>query len=270
MQSPPCSRMAVASLDALASLRVVSTVKKPSCANFCATAPPTPHRTPTGSSLSSTGLPCASRVLRPSDCHLEVAPITTATCLPLVFVVMRNFLLVCRFGFAVQDTFPSSRPTGLACGRPEDGLRPGPIPMASAMFYVCMLAGKLYGVLYAGTTSDLDPGRIRVCSAGGDGQDDAARHPHGRDRSVEAPARSRRSRPRHAPAGSKYPAGRIGGSTAALLPRSHYILPAVASAEAGCGPSRASRCLWRRRRNRGARCQSIPVQPFCRSGADLI
>ena len=69
-------------LRALASLRVVSTVKKPSWANFCATAPPTPQRTPTGTSLSSTVLPCASKVLRPSDCHLEVAPTTTATCLP--------------------------------------------------------------------------------------------------------------------------------------------------------------------------------------------
>src|SRR6516162_8059091 len=92
MHSPPCSRMAAASLDALASLRVVSTVKKPSWANFCAMAPPTPQRTPTGSSLSSTGLPCASNVLRPSACHLDVAPITTATCLSLVFVFIGNFL----------------------------------------------------------------------------------------------------------------------------------------------------------------------------------
>src|SRR5882762_3274584 len=91
MHSPPCSRIAVASLDALASLRVVSTVKKPSCANFCATAPPTPQRTPTGTSLSSSVLPCASRVFRPSDCHLEVAPITTATCLLFVFVFIREF-----------------------------------------------------------------------------------------------------------------------------------------------------------------------------------
>ena len=37
--------------------------------------------------LSSTVLPCASKVLRPSDCHLEVAPITTATFLPAVFVL---------------------------------------------------------------------------------------------------------------------------------------------------------------------------------------
>src|ERR1700737_5201466 len=87
MHPPPCSRIASASADALASLRVVSTVKKPSCANFWATAPPTPQRTPTGNSLSSTVLPCANNVLRPSDCHLEVAPITTATCLPFVLVL---------------------------------------------------------------------------------------------------------------------------------------------------------------------------------------
>jgi putative endonuclease len=48
-----------------------------------------------------------------------------------------------------------SRPTGLACGQPEDKLRPGPIPMASAMFYIYMLASKPYGTLYIGTTSDL-------------------------------------------------------------------------------------------------------------------
>src|ERR1700722_11017014 len=78
--------MASASGVALDSVRVVRTVKKPSCANFWATAPPTPQRTPTGRSLSSRVLPCASLVLRPSDCHLEVAPTTTATCLPFVFV----------------------------------------------------------------------------------------------------------------------------------------------------------------------------------------
>src|SRR5271167_1369101 len=87
MPSPPCSRMALASADALVSLRVVSTVKKPSLANFCAIAPPTPQRTPTANSLSSTVCPYANKVLRPSDCHLEVAPITTATCLPFVFVL---------------------------------------------------------------------------------------------------------------------------------------------------------------------------------------
>src|ERR1700751_5764277 len=86
MHSPPCSRIAAASGEALASLRVVSTTKKPSCANFCEIAPPTPQRTPTGSSLSSTVCPCASKVLRPSACHLDVAPTTTQTCLPLVLV----------------------------------------------------------------------------------------------------------------------------------------------------------------------------------------
>ena len=49
--------MALAKPDAFAALRVVTTVKNPSLANFCAIAPPTPHRTPTGSSLSSTWLP---------------------------------------------------------------------------------------------------------------------------------------------------------------------------------------------------------------------
>src|SRR3954449_8320923 len=59
-------------------------------------APPTPQRTPTGRSLSSTAFPCASFVLRPSDCHLEVAPTTTATCLfpgfALRFAVMQRSL----------------------------------------------------------------------------------------------------------------------------------------------------------------------------------
>src|SRR5438270_9691293 len=96
MHSPPCSRIAAASGAALASLRVVSTVKKPSWANFCATAPPTPHRMPTGTSLSSIGWPCASTVLRPSDCHFEVAPITTQIRLPLLLVLIR-VLLLCAF-----------------------------------------------------------------------------------------------------------------------------------------------------------------------------
>src|SRR5512146_2543851 len=43
-------------------------------------APPTPQRMPTGRWLSSSALPCASLVLRPSACHLDVAPTTTATC----------------------------------------------------------------------------------------------------------------------------------------------------------------------------------------------
>src|SRR6185437_4896454 len=59
--------------------------KQPSWANFCATAPPTPQRAPTGIWLSSSALPCANRVLRPSDCHLDVAPITTATGLLFLF-----------------------------------------------------------------------------------------------------------------------------------------------------------------------------------------
>src|SRR4051812_33100739 len=84
--SPPCSRIAAASPDALDSVRVVSTVKNPSLANFWEIAPPTPHRAPTGTLLSSSVLPCASFVLRPSDCHFDVAPTTTATGLPLVLV----------------------------------------------------------------------------------------------------------------------------------------------------------------------------------------
>src|SRR5579863_5107568 len=79
--------MAAARLAALVSVRVVSSTKNPCCANFCAIAPPTPHRAPTGMLLSSSALPCASFVLRPSDCHLEVAPTTTATGLPLVFLM---------------------------------------------------------------------------------------------------------------------------------------------------------------------------------------
>ena len=79
MLSPPCSRIAASNGAAFAVLRVVNTVKKPSFANFWEMAPPTPQRTPTGSSLSSSALPWAKWVLRPSDCHLDVAPITTAT-----------------------------------------------------------------------------------------------------------------------------------------------------------------------------------------------
>src|SRR5215813_6149959 len=71
--------MALSSAAALAALRVVSTTAKPSWANFWAMAPPTPQRTPTGRWLSSTALPWASRVLRPSACHFDVAPTTTAT-----------------------------------------------------------------------------------------------------------------------------------------------------------------------------------------------
>src|SRR6266852_4383281 len=98
MHSPPCSRMASASADALASLRVVTTTTKPSWANFCATAPPTPQRAPTGRPLSSSVLPCASKVLRPFDCHLEVAPTTTAICLPFEFV-LRFWLIGKPFPF---------------------------------------------------------------------------------------------------------------------------------------------------------------------------
>src|SRR5262245_22355092 len=71
MLSPPCASMACASADALAEARVVNTTKKPSLANFWAIAPPMPQRMPTGRSLSSMALPCASLVLRPSACHLD-------------------------------------------------------------------------------------------------------------------------------------------------------------------------------------------------------
>src|SRR5262245_52392075 len=84
--SPPWPTMAFSSAAALAALRVVRTTKHPSLANFWAMAPPTPQRMPTGMSLSSIGRPCASLVLRPSDCHLEVAPTTTATCLRAWFM----------------------------------------------------------------------------------------------------------------------------------------------------------------------------------------
>ena len=86
MLSPPCSPIAACNAAALEALRVVSTTRKPSLANFWETAPPTPQRTPMGRSLSSSSLPWISRVLRPSDCHLEVAPITTATGFRLEFI----------------------------------------------------------------------------------------------------------------------------------------------------------------------------------------
>src|SRR5512144_2076535 len=76
---PPWARMASSRAFALGALRVVSTTWKPSFANFWATAPPTPQRMPTGRSRSSSARPWASLVLRPSACHLDVAPTTTAT-----------------------------------------------------------------------------------------------------------------------------------------------------------------------------------------------
>src|SRR5271169_3830031 len=134
MHSPPCSRMAAASLEALASLRVVSTVKKPSWANFCATAPPTPQRTPTSTSLSSTVLPCASKVLGPSDCHFEVAPITTATCLPLEFVLIQKSPFSC----CIQVCCPRYI-------KHHHGEARDPFRRQAPMFYVYMLASKPYG-----------------------------------------------------------------------------------------------------------------------------
>src|SRR6266550_4548084 len=119
--SPPCARMAFSSAAALAARRVVSTVKKPSWANFWAMAPPTPQRTPTGRSLSSTVLPCASRVLRPSDCHLEVAPITTATCLPFVFAFIRGFPFV-FVAFGRRSGGPVPAPPGAECLSHDESL----------------------------------------------------------------------------------------------------------------------------------------------------
>src|SRR5436189_270027 len=48
-----------------------------------------------GRSRPSIGWPCASTVLRPSDCHFEVAPITTQTRLPLLLVFIRASPLMC-------------------------------------------------------------------------------------------------------------------------------------------------------------------------------
>src|SRR4051794_10144370 len=79
MVSPSWSRMAASKAAALARRRVVSTTRKPSLAKRWARAPPIPQRAPTGRSLSSTSPPWASLVLRPSACHLEVAPTMTAT-----------------------------------------------------------------------------------------------------------------------------------------------------------------------------------------------
>src|SRR5262245_62201588 len=93
MLSPPCALMACSSAAALAALRVVSTTQKPSLANFWAMAPPTPQRMPTGRWLSSSALPWANLVLRPSDCHFDVAPMTTATGLPLLFFPAISFPL---------------------------------------------------------------------------------------------------------------------------------------------------------------------------------
>src|SRR6516165_9283827 len=93
MHSPPCAWMASPSAAALRAARVVSTTKKPCLANFWARAPPMPQRIPTGSPLSSSTLPCASLVLRPSACHLEVAPTTTATCLRVGLMRLPSLLV---------------------------------------------------------------------------------------------------------------------------------------------------------------------------------
>src|SRR5262249_10884696 len=79
MHAPPCCWIAAARAAAFEAVRVVSTVKKPSLANFWASAPPTPQRAPIGNELSSSALPCASLVFRRAACHFEVAPMMTAT-----------------------------------------------------------------------------------------------------------------------------------------------------------------------------------------------
>src|SRR5262245_28222622 len=77
-------------------------------------APPTPHRTPTGRWLSSSALPCANLVLRPSLCHLDVAPTITATgllagligCSSLVRASLRPF------PYDRGDNLPAARNQG--------------------------------------------------------------------------------------------------------------------------------------------------------------
>src|SRR6267154_6425640 len=103
MQSPPWSRIAAARPDALASLRVVRTTKNPSPANFWAMAPPMPQRMPTGRLLSSTARPWINLVLRPSDCHFDVAPTTTATGLPLLFPSRFSPILECSLFCDVRE-----------------------------------------------------------------------------------------------------------------------------------------------------------------------
>src|SRR5262245_29269952 len=122
MLSPPCSTMAFSSGAALAAVRVVNTTKNPSRANFCAMAPPTPQRIPTGTVLSSSALPCASLVLRPSACHLEVAPTTTATCFLAPLIANSSF----RWGRANvatpsirEERRPHNRGTRRALDNPE-------------------------------------------------------------------------------------------------------------------------------------------------------
>src|SRR4029453_7180005 len=104
--SPPSPTMAFSSAAALAALRVVRTTKNPPCRSFGGMAPPPPQRMAAGMSLSSIARPCASRVLRPSDCHFEVAPTTTATGLRAWF--MR---------FSSQDRGKAAPSTTLLSGR---------------------------------------------------------------------------------------------------------------------------------------------------------
>src|SRR5690606_9556700 len=140
MPSPPCSLTAASSAEALPALRVVITTKYPSLANFCVRAPPIPQRMPTGRSLSSIVRPCASLVLRPSDCHLEVAPIMTATGFLFAFICFRPWW--CRPLLRAARLRLSAIRTGLAshqsaceieaAAKTADGyLRGGPVSRSS-------------------------------------------------------------------------------------------------------------------------------------------
>src|SRR5215510_14135548 len=77
-------------------------------------APPTPQRTPTGRWRSSTALPCASLVLRPSLCHLDVAPTTTATGLLAALIACSSWFNVSLrpFPYGRANDLPAARNHG--------------------------------------------------------------------------------------------------------------------------------------------------------------
>ena len=99
MQSSPSESIAASSAEALGLLLVVSTTWKPSRANFSAMAPPTPHRIDSGNLSSGMFPPWTIRVLRPSDCHLDVAPITMATGSVIVHLLWECYSLYFRVSF---------------------------------------------------------------------------------------------------------------------------------------------------------------------------
>ena len=84
MPSPPCSPIAAARPAALAALRVVRTTKNPSRGELlgdgAADAPADADRQLAVVERLAVGQPGVA----PSACHFEVAPITTATGLPLL------------------------------------------------------------------------------------------------------------------------------------------------------------------------------------------